>query len=301
MIKYIIPGFYEHFYLNIALIKLKETNPEFFYDDVDIYCSYGNFQWCLWDGGRIFYNTKQASKESIEYIYNTYKELNIPIRFIFTNNQLKETDFYDRFCNLCLELCEDEKTEIVLANDKLEEYIREKYPKYKNFISSTTKCITSLSSLKEELSNTNHFLTCFDYNLNRNPEIFNLTQEEKDKSEMLCNAICGPGCPHRKEHYRLNSLYSLSYGQKYQMKQCYIKYPLFSPEWYGYKNNLYYSDLQEYNKQGFSYFKLEGRTWDSKTMASMYCLYMIKSEHYLQFLNLLLIKEEELHDIIRIG
>ena len=41
---------------------------------------------------------------------------------------------------------------------------------------------------------------------------------EKQKTEFLVNPICMPGCPQRKEHYRLNSLFSLTYGQRYSMK-----------------------------------------------------------------------------------
>ena len=54
MIKYALPGMYEHanFYFN--LLELKLTNPEYFYDNIEIEIIYGNPQFCIWDGGRIF-------------------------------------------------------------------------------------------------------------------------------------------------------------------------------------------------------------------------------------------------------
>ena len=50
----------------------------YFYDNVNIYTVYGNFQFCIWDGGRIFFNYTQTSKEEMDFIINTYnKELSL--------------------------------------------------------------------------------------------------------------------------------------------------------------------------------------------------------------------------------
>jgi len=42
------------------------------------------------------------------------------------------------------EICENELNEIVINSPILEDYLRDKYPKYK-FISSTTKCLTDIN------------------------------------------------------------------------------------------------------------------------------------------------------------
>ena len=44
--------------------------------------------------------------------------------------------------------------------------------------------------------------------------------KERKKVEILINAICPPGCPNRKEHYRLNSIFSLTYGREYRLPEC---------------------------------------------------------------------------------
>ena len=75
-----------------------------------------------------------------------------------------------------------------------------------------------------DLNNDDYIFTCLDYNLNHNWNfLMSLSDSEKRKTEFLVNPICAPGCPQRKEHYRLNSLFSLSYGAKYSMKSCEIK------------------------------------------------------------------------------
>lgn len=69
MVKFILPGLYEHFGVNQSLIQLKQSNPEFF-KDWDFGAIYGNFQFCIWDGGRIFSKYNQASYEQIIFVRN---------------------------------------------------------------------------------------------------------------------------------------------------------------------------------------------------------------------------------------
>ena len=40
---------YELANLNFKLLDLKATNPECFYNDIEIEISYGNPQFCIWD------------------------------------------------------------------------------------------------------------------------------------------------------------------------------------------------------------------------------------------------------------
>ena len=289
MVRYIIPGFYEHTATNLRLIELIKDRPEMFREGTEIHACYGNFQFCIFDGGRIFSHYTPASKEQVNAISYDFNNLGVPIRMVFTNNQLKETDYYDRFANMLLEECENGFNEITIADENLEKYIREKYPQYK-FISSTTKCLTSPELLKQELNNKNYYMVCLDYNLNRNMKLLqSLTEEEKDKCEFLINAICPPGCPHRKEHYRLNSLFSLTYGQQYQMEQCMIKHDALHPATLHYHNNLTPDDIYNvYAPMGFKYFKIEGRTWDRVDLIATYAYYMVKPEHQYHFMCMML-------------
>lgn len=288
MVRYIIPGFYEHAHLNLKLISLMKTNPEYFNDNTSIHACYGNFQYCIFDGGRSFKDYRQATKEDVNRISSQFNSYGVPIRFVFTNNQLQESDYHDRFCNMILNECENGLNEVVIADENLEKYIREHYPQYQ-FISSTTKCLSKPEELKEELSKDNYYMVCLDYNLNKNMKMLEaLTHQERQKCEFLINAICAPGCPNRKEHYKLNSLFSLNYGKRYQMEQCMINNAGLHPEVLHQRNNLTPDEIYNiYEPMGFEYYKIEGRTWSDADLIATYAYYMVKPEYQFFFVSLM--------------
>lgn len=275
---FILPGMYEHYNLNFRLLELMKTKPEIFREDIKVSACYGNFQFCIFDGGRNFPGYRHTCKEEIEDIVHIYNDIyGVPIRLIFTNNQLTPEHYTDRFGNLVLSICENDMNEITVGDDDFEKWIKEKYPKYK-FISSTTKCLSKPDELIAELSKEEYIMVCLDYNLNKNFKLLDtFPQEVKDKCEFLCNAICPPACPQRKEHYKYNSLFSLSYGKGYQMETCQIKANTVSPITCGYHNNISPEELYEtYVPKGFTLFKIEGRTLGEIEMAMNYARYMAK-------------------------
>ena len=259
MINYIIPGLYEHFNLNKAFIASLKNHPKHQLVATKINAGFGNFQFCIWDGGRIFDEYKQTTIEEIDKIFSYYTNENIVSRLIFTNNQLKEEDYYDRFCNLILTIGQDYNVEIVVADDNLREYIQNKYPNYK--------------------------MVCLDYNLNHNKKLLNFSLEEKEKTEFLCNAICPPACPYRKEHYKLNSFFSLTYGIPDNTQNCSIKYNTVEFEQINSSNYITLEQIQNYYyPNGFKYFTLEGSTLSPLEVLCNYANYFIKSEYRQSFL-----------------
>ncbi len=279
MIKYSIPGFYELKQLNLQFLDLMYKHPEYFYDNIEIEAVYGNPHFCIWDGGRIFQNYNQANKEEIEELIHLYNhKFNVPIRYIFTNSILKEEHYYNRFCNLLMELGDNFPNEVVCADDNLMKYLKENYKNY-NFISSTTKCIIDKKKIKEELNKKDYFRVCLDYNLNKNFKFLKtFTPEEKEKTEFLINAICPPGCQHRKKHYYLNAISRLNYGKKYRMEYCSIKDGALNIDIK--KEHITYEEIVNiYEPMGFTHFKIEGRTLTSLEVLIAYCNYMVKPEH----------------------
>lgn len=279
-VNFMLPGLYEHFRLNSLFIQYYKKNKEYFYDDINFYAVYGNFQFCIWDGGRVFGDYLQTTKEEIKEITKFYNEEHgLPMRFVFTNNQLKEEHYYDRFCNLILSLCENPINEIVLVDDKLKQYIKENYPQY-SYISSTTKCLLNKEKIIEELNNDEFKMVCLDYNLNKNFELLdNLTEQQKSKTEFLINAICPPGCVNRKNHYRLNSLCHLNYGKAYNIS-CPIQNSTLHPNACNSRNNLTPEEIYNiYSPKGFQYYKLEGRTLSYSEVLLNYIRYMVKPEY----------------------
>ena len=277
-------GLYSHYNINKILFKLKNEYPECFYDDIIIDAVFGNFQFCIWDGGRIFPQYIHATLENILDIQDYYNnQLKIPMRFIYTNTQIEEHHLYDRFCNQVTEICENELNEIVVNSPILEEYLMKKYPKY-NFISSTTKCILDKEKTKELLNDQKYSLVCLDYNLNYNIDFLkSLTPEEKEKCEFLVNAICDANCKNRKQHYDLNSNFSLTYGKKYNLNFCNVNHDHLYPfeTMKDPRNQIDYNTIKNiYAPLGFKHFKLEGRTCSKITYLEMCVNYMVKPQYH---------------------
>lgn len=278
-INFIIPGLYEHYGLNIIFCTMLKAHPEYFYDNVNISAIFGNFQFSSWDGGRVFEEYHYASKELIERLVHIYnEELGIPMRLVFTSTAIKEEDCYDRYNNLVLQLCHNDMNEVVINSDILKEYIKKNYPKY-TFISSTTKCLDK-EALLLELDNNDYKMVCLDYNLNKNKNLLEIVSEnQKEKMEFLINAICPPGCKNRENHYYLNGLYSKTYGKMFTLKYCGINNTTKNNQTSNkYVNNLSPEEVFEYNKNGFKYFKLEGRTYPTLEMILHLVNYTIKPE-----------------------
>ena len=278
--KFILPGMYEHAGLNLRLLEIMQAHPEYFYPEARVGAVYGNFQFCVFDGGRIFGKYRHTCREEMEEIVKAYNErFGVPVRLIFTNPVVTEASFKNRFAQAVLEVCDNPLNEIVVNNPKLEEYIRKNYPNY-GIISSTTKCLNTPDQFKEELEK-DYKMICLDYNLNRNAKMLEeIPAEERNKCEFLVNAICPPGCPNRKEHYRLNGLYSLTYGKPYATKDCPIDGNTLSPSQMCSRNNLGPDDIYNtYVPQGFENFKLEGRTLGISENLCNYVRYMVKPEY----------------------
>lgn len=103
--------------------------------------------------------------------------------------------------------------------------------------------------------------------------------EEKNRIELLCNAICPPGCPNRKKHYLLNGNFMISGGQSYGIN-CLIDKNILHPELLNSKNNISPEKIEEwYLLNNFHNFKLEGRTLSDITLIGIYAYYLVKKEY----------------------
>lgn len=288
MIYFNIPGIVDHFDLNTFFLRLEKEHPEFFLPNRKIGSIYGNFHYCIWDGGRNFVYYKQSTKEEMQQVIFTYNQIyNIPIRYIFTNPILEEKHLFDRFGNLMLKLGNNFNNEVVVNSSLMENYIKENYPNYK-IISSTTKRITNQEKAFSEL-NKDYYQVCLDYDLNKDEEFLSkISKENIDKVEFLCNAICPSKCPYRKQHYLLNGKTQLSFLQEfYDIPKCGITNNITHPSILGKGNNLSNEDIDRYaEKYKFAHFKLEGRTLRSVDVLTNYLYYLIKPEYYFEIMSM---------------
>lgn len=290
MIKYNLPGFNDHLALNLFILNLYDTHREMFLDEVQIHSLFGNFHFCIWDGGRNFPRYTQCTKEEILEVKRLYHKYHIPFRFIFTNPELKKEHLDDRFCNLILDIFNNENNEIVVNSPIIEQYLRQNYPSYK-LISSTTKRLTNPDDFLAELDK-DYFQVCLDYDLNKNMELLqSIPEEKKNKCEFLVNAICRPGCPIRKWHYSATGKAQLSYLRDGYIVdgwgKCTIEAPTVDPKVMFTGNNLSFNDIKFYHDElGFSNFKIEGRTLESSVIFAVYLHYLFKPEYYYQLIDL---------------
>lgn len=283
MKSFVLPGFYEKFNINSKLVNLYKNHSEWFVDGFKFNCFYGSFAFNIWNGGRAAFNYRRGYKEDLERISKFYAENKIPIRLTFTNPLITEEHLGDKFCNMIAATLENGNNEILTASDILENYLRLNYPGYK-FCSSTTKCLTNASDLIAELDK-DYYQVCLDYNMNHNLNLLDkLNEEQKKKVEFLCNAICPPGCPERKEHYRLNGISTLNGGSPFKVI-CRINENTVSESCMKYSNNISPEEIGGvFEMRGFKNFKLEGRTLPDNEVLLNYARYLIKPEYRLTFL-----------------
>lgn len=289
MINYAIPGAFEMSNLNFKLLDLKRRFPDYFYPDINIEITYGNPQFCIWDGGRIFSSYNQMSLTQVQDIINIYNnEFKIPIRYVFTNCCLTEKEYHNRFGNLLMESGNSGLNEVVIADDDFMHYLKNKYPMYK-FVSSTTKVLKKPEEAKQELNKEDYKLVCLHYDLNFNFKFLNsLNEKERTKTEFLINPICPPGCQFRKHHYYLNSQGHLNFGKVYSLPECAVTTNCLDPRIIKLNHMTYEMIKEKYVPLNFEHYKIEGRTWKESDLALTYVAYMVKPEWQAYVANYLL-------------
>ena len=282
-----IPDFYTHFRLNNILIDTVNSNPEYFHDGLKISSVFGAFPGSVWNGGRFFGG--YSKPQTIDAVIKTFNDKGIPLRFTFTNPMLEKEHLEDSYCNQILRAADNGFNEAIVMSPLLEDYIRENYPQYP-LTSSTCKQIESVDSLKEELKKDYKYVV-LDYNLNNQfEELEKIDPADRERCEILVNAVCIAHCPRRGEHYRYigkGQIEEWEYnkahmnGQPFQFKEWDCQYRGGSiydiPE----RGNFISAEeiIEKYAPMGFKHFKLEGRHAQDINLLETYIYYMVKPEY----------------------
>ena len=279
---YHLPGLFEFYELYRAFLPLFRGRREFFYDWCEIGSIYGAPADCLWGGGRVGFG--EARPEAAAELM---REHGISARLTFSNSLLREEHLSDRKCNALCALFEAGGTVpngVILCSDLLLRYLRERYPRL-YFVSSTTKVLKEFDRLEDELSRGEFRYVVPDFRLNRAFVRLNaLPESRKRKVELLCNECCWFECPDRKECYENVSRKNLGEDcadhicaspnaqRGYRFSDA-MKNPGF----------IGIEDIQgRYLPNGFSHFKIEGRSLGSAVVLEFLLYYMTKPEHQLE-------------------
>ena len=279
---YHLPGLFEFYELYRMFLPLFREHREYFYDWCEIGSIYGAPGDCLWGGGRVGFGDQRP-----EDVARLMREYGISSRLTFSNSLLREEHLADSKCNALCALFErngSAENGVILCSDLLLDYLRERYPGF-YFVSSTTKVLTEFRQLEAELDREAFRYVVPDFRLNKAFDRLNaLPDEKKRKVEFLCNECCRFDCRDRKACYENVSRKSLgedcddhictspNAARGYRFSDA-MKNPGF----------IGIDGIQNvYLPNGFSHFKIEGRSLGSAMILEFLLYYMTKPEYQLQ-------------------
>ncbi len=279
---YHLPGLFEFYDLYCAFLPLYREHREYFYDWCGIASIYGAPADCLWGGGRVgFGNAEPEAAAALT------REYGVSARLTFSNSLLREEHLSDKRCNALCALFEKSgpvQNGVILCSDRLLNYLQKNYPGF-YFVSSTTKVLTHFRQLETELDRDEFRYVVPDFRLNRDfDRLHTLSERQKQKIEFLCNECCWYACPDRKACYENVSRKNL--GEDCADHICVspnadrgyrFSDAMKNPGFIGIK------DIQNtYLPDGFTNFKLEGRSLGSAIVLEFLLYYMVRPEYQIK-------------------
>ena len=279
---YHLPGLFEFYELYRVFLPLYRAHREYFYDWCEIGSVYGAPADCLWGGGRVGFGEDRP-----EAVAALMREYGISARLTFSNSLLRQEHLADRKCNALCALFEHTGTVqngVIVASDILLAFLREKFPGF-YFVSSTTKVLTAFEQLEAELNRPEFRYVVPDFRLNKAFDRLNtLSDSQKQKVEFLCNECCWFACPDRKACYENVSRKNLGEACPDHVcaSPCAERGYRFSDAMQN-PGFIGIEDIQKrYLPNGFSNFKLEGRSLGSAVVLEFLLYYMTRPEYQLK-------------------
>ena len=279
---YHLPGLFEFYELYKVFLPLFYEHREYFYDWCEIGSIYGAPADCLWGGGRVGFG--EATPGNVAALMAEY---GISSRLTFSNSLLREEHLDDKKCNrLCALFEKNGRTQngVILTSDLLLDYLKQNYPGF-YFVSSTTKVLREFSQFAQELNREEFQYVVPDFRLNKEfRQLNSMTETLKQKVEFLCNECCSFICKERKGCYENVSRKSLG-------EDCADHICASPTAERGYRFSdamsnpgfISIADIQNvYAPQGFSHFKIEGRSLGSAVILEFLLYYMTRPEYQLK-------------------
>ena len=246
---YHLPGLFEFYELYRAFLPLYRSHREYFYD------------WC-----------------EIGY--------GVSSRLTFSNSLLRAEHLSARNCNALCALFEKNggaKNGVILTSELLLAYLRQNYPGF-SFVSSTTKVLTAFEQLEAELGRAEFDAVVPDFRLNKAfDRLFALPEWKKQKLEFLCNECCDFACGERRACYENVSRKNL--GENCADHVCASPAAAGGYRFSAAMKNPGFIGIDDirhvYLPNGFSHFKIEGRSLGSAIVLEFLLYYLTKPEYRL--------------------
>lgn len=261
-LNYYLPGLdldFLPFFVHFAKYSVKHS--ERFMDNIRIASFYGTFKNAIWAGGRYALGM-MPSVNDMEYAIHSINDAGIAARYTFTNSLIEEKHLNDTFCNLCMELANNGKNEVLVNSPALEKYLRNQYPNFK-FIQSITACEHNIDKINEATEK--YDLVVIDFHDNKNQKFLDGIKR-KDKIEILIDGFCPTFCDMSKKHYQNISWVNMHQGNQEESYCLIVERRIPDKSFYDGLRKRKDSDLtfeevyKKYYEMGFRHFKLVGRT-----------------------------------------
>lgn len=299
-----LPGLFEFYELYKVFLPLFHEHREYFYDWCDIGSIYGAPADCIWGGGRV--GDGDCNAREVLSLVNKY---GISARLTFSNSLLREEHLADRRCNeLCRMFCRERDRDkemystgdlnrsgndgcghgrvrngVIVHSELLLDYLKASYPEL-YLVSSTTKVLTDFDELVKELDRVDFSYVVSDFRLNKCfDRLEDLSEQQKNKVEFLCNECCYFGCTDRRACYEDVSRRILGEAEKDYDHKCTapdhdggyrFSKAMLNPGFIG------IDDIRNiYMPMGFMNFKIEGRGLGSALILEFLLYYMTKPEY----------------------
>lgn len=264
------------FFVHFAKYSVKHS--DMFMDDVRIASFYGTFKNAIWAGGRYSLGM-MPSLNDMEYAIHSINDAGIAARYTFTNSVIEEKHLNDTFCNLCMEIANNGKNEVLVNSSVLEKYLRKNYPNFK-FIQSITACEHSIDNINAATEK--YDLVVIDFHDNHN-EKFLEGIKRKDKIEILVDGSCPTSCNMSKKHYENISRVNCLQGNEEETR-CLMHNRKGQKSFYdGISERkdtcLTFCEVYEkYYEMGFRHFKIVGRNEFNFSVFESLIYYLVKPE-----------------------
>jgi collagenase-like PrtC family protease len=258
---------------NAFFIRLINSHPEYFRDDVRIESVYGCFPGCVMNGGRAFVRERYTTAQ-MEEAFSLLEELGVKARLTLTNMLIEEKHLQDEYFRLMMDCASSHDVEVVVYSELLSGYIARHYG-FKQVL-STTRCLDGIDELNQ--ATRRYDCVVLDYNRNKDREFIDRI-EDRSRIEVMVNEFCRPGCPYRAAHYRHNSKDQLD-GVIRPFRDCDTGDAGFfdhSPD-----HPTILTDDQVFalhHECGIDNFKIVGRGVPFETVLESYAYYLLKPEY----------------------
>lgn len=298
MINIYIPYTSRFLAVNMNLFLLTKKHPEWFQYETNIASAYGSFAHCIWNGGRTLHGDKVTEDD----VYNTmtlYNSLGIRFRLTFTNSFVTEEHLNDEYANMILDVASESGiNEVLVNNDIIENYIKNKYPGKFEFIQSVTKCVRDIDIINEDCKK--YKLVVIDYRDGRDDNFLKQILD-KNSAEIMLNDICNFYCTQRLEHHKDVQRFILADSDIDKAREIGFVGINCPYKWIHYSGKASIKEFTEFIESdklgtltrerfeqvydlGFRHFKFVGRDFDAYVLALTYAYYLSKDEYKQEFL-----------------